>query len=240
MGNRFWKEISEAASSDDVILSVKYMLHEIFDAEYVVVYIAPEHISRKIEADFNLRFEFVSKNYTVPKPVEEKIRGERKRFLPANRVTEEVIKKFNELGALPTTGYYSIIKNIFVENTYIGFIAIYRKQNFSSSEKRKLTLLKPFLTMSLRMATYLALLEEFDTYFFEHILNATARRYKLTPSEISVLRNILQGRSMKEIAKSRGTSVHAVKKLMKSLYRKMNISNRAELVPKLLFRNRNE
>jgi len=232
---RNWKEIADAKTSDDIILALKYMLHDEFDAEYVIVYISPENISRKIETSFSLKVEFVAReDVEIPEPVHEDIVEEKKRFIPAERVTEEVIKKFIDLGGLPASGLHSIVKNIYTGDTYLGFIALYRERPFTSAERRKLSLLKPQITIILRMANYLALLEDFDTYFVEHVLNTLSRKYNLTPSELYILKSILRGKLLKEIAAERGTSIHAVKKLMKSIYKKMNISTRAELLAKLL------
>ena len=45
---KYWNKIANAYTSEDVILAIKYMLHDEFDAEYAVVCISPEHVSKRI------------------------------------------------------------------------------------------------------------------------------------------------------------------------------------------------
>ncbi len=236
MARSLWKDISLAPTSDEIILTIKDLMHDEFDAEYVIVYISPDQSAKKIDPQAEFTVEFVSRDEDHPGPIRERIEEPRKRYVDAHKITEEVIYKFIELGAMDVEGYDSIIENFFIESTYLGFIALYRKNSFTPGEKRKFRNMKPFLRISLRAANYLAILEEFDVYLFERMLNNTAQKYKLTPSETFVLKRIFEGKAMKQIAAERGITIHAVKKYIKSIYRKMGVSGRLELFPKLFSR----
>jgi len=226
-------EISLAPTSDEIILTIKDLMHEEFDAEYVIVYISPEQVARKVEPEMNLKVEFVSRKANHPPSVEDKVVAPKKRFIDARRITDEIIQKFIELGAMDVEGYDSIVESFFMSQIYIGFVALYRKEPFTAGEKRRFRNLRPFLRISLRAANYLAILEDFEVYLFESMVNNAAQKYRLTPSETFVLKRIFQGKVMKQIAAEKGISIHAVKKYMKSIYRKMGVSGRVELIPKI-------
>lgn len=235
MTRALWKIISEATDSDSILLGVKEMLHTIFDAEYVIVYIAPELVSRKLERKIDLRVEFVAREEVeVPPPVSRVVYEEEHRFIDAQKITEEVIKEFIRLGAMQVEGYDAIIENFFIENTYIGFISMHRKDPFSPAEKRKFSNMKYHLKLALRAANYLSILEDFEVYLFEQLLNRAARKYRLSPGEQYVLKSIFKGLDLKEIAVDRGTSIHAIKKSLRSVYKKMGVKRRAELLTKVL------
>ena len=230
-----WKNISNATNSDSILLEVKEMLHTTFDAEYVIVYIAPELVSRKLERKIDLRVEFVAKEeIEVPPPVSKVVHEEEHRYIDAQKITEEVIQEFIRLGAMKIDGYDAIIENFFIENTYIGFVSMHRKIPFSAAEKRKFTNMKPYLKLAIRAANYLSILEDFETYLFDQLLNNAARKYKLSPGERYVLKSLFKGLDLKEIAVEKGTSIHAIKKSLRSVYKKMGVKRRAELLTKVL------
>jgi DNA-binding NarL/FixJ family response regulator len=52
----------------------------------------------------------------------------------------------------------------------------------------------------------------------------------LTPAEVTVAQLILQGKSNREIAAQRGSTVRTVANQVASLFRKMNVRSRLELV----------
>jgi DNA-binding CsgD family transcriptional regulator len=52
----------------------------------------------------------------------------------------------------------------------------------------------------------------------------------LSPAERDVARRVAEGQSLPEIAKSRETSVHTVGNQLRSIYAKLGIGNRNELV----------
>lgn len=235
MKKALWKTISEATNSDSIILGIKEMLHTVFDAEYVIVYIAPELVSRKLGRKIDLRVEFVAREeIEVPPPVSKVVYENEHRFIDAQKITQEVINEFIRLGAMEIEGYDAIIENFFIENTYIGFISMHRKTPFSPAEKRKFSNMKAHLKLAMRAANYLSILEDFEVYFFDQLLNRTARKYGLSPGEHYVLKSIFKGLDLKEIAADKGTSIHAVKKSLRSVYKKMGVKRRAELLTKVL------
>jgi DNA-binding CsgD family transcriptional regulator len=52
----------------------------------------------------------------------------------------------------------------------------------------------------------------------------------LSRAERDVARRIIEGQSLSEIAKARGTSVHTVGNQLRSIYAKLEIGSRGELV----------
>lgn len=61
-------------------------------------------------------------------------------------------------------------------------------------------------------------------------LGAAAPRAPLTPGERHVLALVLQGKTNQQVAKARGTSVRTVANQVASIFRKLNVQSRAELV----------
>ncbi len=235
MTRALWKIISEAPNSDSILLGVKEMLHSVFDAKYVIVYIAPELVSKKLERKIDLKVEIVAREgVEAPSSVSTVVYEKEHMYIDAQKITEEVINEFIRLGAMQVEGYDAIIENFFIENTYIGFISMHRKTPFSPAEKRKFSNMKSYLKLALRAANYLSILEDFEVYLLEQLLNRAARKYRLSPGEHYVLKSIFKGLDLKEIAVDRGTSIHAVKKSLRSVYKKMGIKRRAELLTKVL------
>lgn len=55
------------------------------------------------------------------------------------------------------------------------------------------------------------------------------KEYKITPGEKEIIREIIDGLEVKEIANKLFITIHTVKKHMRSVYTKCRVQNRVEL-----------
>ena len=79
----------------------------------------------------------------------------------------------------------------------------------------------------------LSLIEEMPIYAFNYIVNNLVTRYRLTPTEEFVVKRLVQGKDLKEIAFERKTTIYAIRKIVRSIYRKVGVQRRAELLSKI-------
>jgi DNA-binding CsgD family transcriptional regulator len=70
--------------------------------------------------------------------------------------------------------------------------------------------------------------EEFAYLVLE--TSSPAKLGELTPAELEVVTLVCEGRSNKEIAASRGTSVHTVGNQLAAVFAKLGVASRFELV----------
>ncbi|HEU0288562.1 MAG TPA: helix-turn-helix transcriptional regulator [Nocardioidaceae bacterium] len=67
-----------------------------------------------------------------------------------------------------------------------------------------------------------------------HLVGAFAACHRLTPREIDVMKQLMGGRSGKEIAKRLNLSLLTVNGHLKSIYRKCGVRGRDELLGRLI------
>jgi DNA-binding CsgD family transcriptional regulator len=71
---------------------------------------------------------------------------------------------------------------------------------------------------------------ETDVALLSFTLPGNGRLYPLTPAESEVIVHVLAGRTNAEIAAARGTSTRTVANQVASLFRKLGVASRLELV----------
>ncbi len=233
--HEYWKEISECSTSDDLMIKVKEMLHKLFDAEYVIVFSSPPFPPQKEANPAQMRVEFVKarENVETPPPVKKQVKSEEHRYIPPEQISREVLNEFIRLGGMEIDGYDEIILNFVVEERYIGFISLHRKKKFTRVEKRRISMLKPHLLIVMRLIGYMSLNEEMPLYALEYLINNLVIKYNLTPAEEFVLKGLVKGFDLREIALQRKTSIHAIRKIVRSIYQKIGVQRRAELLAKV-------
>ena len=236
-----WQKVADAPSGDDIMVELKLMLHDLFDAEYVIVFVAPEAPLEKISVSESMSVDFFSnyEKFPAPESIKSTLEYEGHRYASADIITRELfdeIRKIGEeTGEMDITGYDEILLSFTCGNRYLGFISLHRKEPFTRSEKRRLKNIMPFLKTAMRLASCISVFEELPSYAFEYLVNGLIKKYNLTPSEGYVLRRLLSGMEIEEIAEQRGTTVYAIKKIVSSIYRKTGVSKRLELL-RLVFR----
>ena len=239
--SNLWQKIADALTGDDIMVELKRMLHDMFDAEYVIVFVAPEAPLKKVSTSEYMRIDFLSYNENVPEPepIVDSIEYQGHRYVSADVITRELfdeIRKIGEkTGEMDIKGYDEILLSFTSGTRYIGFISLHRKKPFTRSEKKRLRRIMPFLKMAMRLSACLGMFEELHVYAFEYLINELIERFKLTPSEAYVIRRLLSGMEIEEIAEDRGTSVHAIKKIISSIYHKTGVNKRFELL-RLVFK----
>jgi len=234
----YWEKIANARDSDAILLEIQKMLFDIFDAQYAIVFIAPEYPSDKLPSDFFFTTEIVAEpevSSGVPEELKMDIKDEGKKYLSAEVAAQKLIDEFVRMGAMDIEGKDHLIRHIFLEDHYIGFISLHRKKRFTAAEKRLLDSFMPIFKIAMRAAIYASLLEETPKYIFSYLVNELAKRFNLTPNEAEVVKGILSGNDIKLIAKERGVSVAAVKKIIRSIYQKTGVHRRTELLRLILF-----
>ncbi len=234
----YQNDVAEAPNSDELMKRLKIMLHDMFSAEYVIVFITPEEPSQKIgyPEDVNIQFVRTSEQTELPEPVRDKPLGKEDkshRYIPAEEITRTVLDELLKLANLNLEGYDEIILNFTLENRYLGFISLHKKGKFTKAEKRRLKALIPFITLVIRLANHLSLTESLSKYALRFIINNLVQNYDLTPSEEFVIHKLVRGYDLKEIARERGTTIHAIRKIVRSIYKKVGVQRRAELLAKI-------
>ncbi len=231
----YWKEISECNTSDEMMIKIKEMMHKLFDAEYVIVFSSPPLPPQKEAAPADMRVEFVPtrENVEAPPPVHKQIEPEEHRYIPPEQISREVLNEFVRLGGMEIEGHDEIILNFVAGGRYIGFISLHRKKKFTRIEKRRISMLKPYLLIAMRLIGCMSLKEEMPNYAFEYLINNLVVKYNLTPAEEFVLKGLVKGLDLREIALERKTSIHAIRKIVRSIYKKVGIQRRAELLTKV-------
>ncbi len=228
-----WKTIADATTSDDLLLAVKNLLHETFDARYVVVFVVPEEPQAHLESEFDLEVVVVGAPESFRQEegnLYSRVHEPRRRYITPETLLEEVIGGFVEKGVMETQGLDCLVHHFFVEDRYVGFVAMYRKEPFQEREKRSFRRMFPYLQIALRASQYMSVVEDIPRFAFGYMVSHLSRKYGLTPYERYVLREVLRGQDLKLIAQKRGTTVFAIKKVVRSIYRKTGVKRRGELL----------
>ncbi len=237
----YWKKLANASDSNDLMLSIKELLHNFFKAEYVIVFVSPESPPEKVASPQDISIDFVPayKDTELPDPVEKIVQNEGHRIVQADLISRELLDELIELGEqtgeMVLQGHDEILLSFTVGNHYIGFISMHRLEPFTSSEKRKLKTMMPFLTLAMRLAAYLSIKEDIGEFAFTYLVNKLISDYRLTPIEGFVVTRLLSGYEPEDIARERGTTIYAIRKVIRSIYKKTGVKRRGELF-KLVFK----
>lgn len=231
--------ISFIYSFDDMRKEVLLWLKKLIPFDVAVFSKVDDNGNIKDSIGFNLEQKYLDifdKNYLDESPISWVLNSKiatatRKSDMLSEKkmVSDSFYKKFYA----PNLLYYSISMNIAFQNDVVGLISFYKKKENHDFEDKDMFILDQLHKHFAYRLYYEA--KKGDTRFFyakgyhERITN----EFGLTARESELLNYAVKGLDNEEIAKKMNVTVNTVKKHFHSLYTKMNVKNRVQLIQSL-------
>lgn len=147
-------------------------------------------------------------------------------ILPINKMmeSETYIDHFKPMGAFYTQGI-----NLFYKEEHMGIVTLFREKsnrNFTKDEQFLIEIFHPHLVNKLvEMKSKIV-----SPCPLKDVSRLLTNEFKLTQREIEIVKLILEGKTNKEISDSSYIQLYTVKTHIKNIFRKLNISNRSQIM----------
>ena len=114
------------------------------------------------------------------------------------------------------------------------YVAFSSNDNFGEQERGAMAVVLPYIDAALRQVTHLPHQHNGHLHSANGTENASSHEYNLTLRETEVLRWVAMGKTNPEIASILEISSFTVKNHMQRMFKKLDVTNRAQAVSKLM------
>ncbi len=173
------------------------------------------------------------KKYMEENPLQWRISsGKSAAYRESNSISEESLlsSKFYKTFYAPNKFRYSAAMNIVFREDVLGLIAFYRTKENGDFADRDLFVLDQLQKHFAYRLNYEAKKGDTRYFYAKGYKERLCKQYGLTPREGELMDYAVKGLSNEEIAEIMSISVHTVKKHFHSLYSKMNVKNRVQML----------
>lgn len=131
---------------------------------------------------------------------------------------------------IPNNFYHAVGLCIVFKEDPVGIIKLYRKREKADFSERDLFVLDQLQKHFAYRLSYEAKKGDTRYFYAKGYHEKICKKYQLTEREGEIFRYAVEGYTNVEIGEKMNVSIHTVKKHFQSIYGKMNVSNRVQLL----------